>query len=69
MDMQMDDERLMTIEMMLAEQERELEDLNKVIIEQGKMIDKLFKQNQYLINNMGGDTVKPQNEETPPPHY
>lgn len=69
MDMQTEGVRLMTIEMALAEQARELEDLNSVIIEQGKMIDRLCKQNQYLLNNMGQDAVKPQSEETPPPHY
>lgn len=67
--MQQDDERLMAIEMALAGQERMLEDLNQVIIEQGKQLERLEKQNRYLLNLLKADTVKPEGEETPPPHY
>ena len=67
--MQSDDERFINIEMALANVEKMLDDLNQVIIEQGKMIEKLFLQNQYLMNLAENDTVKPQSEETPPPHY
>ena len=67
--MQPDDERFINIEMALANVERMLDDLNQVIIEQGKMIEKLSMQNQYLMNLAENDTVKPQSEETPPPHY
>lgn len=67
--MQQDDERLVNIEMSIAEHEKMLEELNQVIIEQGHLIDKLCKQNQYLMNMADNDAVKPQNEETPPPHY
>ena len=63
------DERLIAIETALANQERIVEDLNSVVIEQGKMIDRLFKQNQYLLSVVDQDTVKPLSEETPPPHY
>lgn len=67
--MQQDEERLINIEMALAEQERMVEDLNQVIIAQGKRIDQLIKQNQYLLNLVERDVVKPQDQETPPPHY
>ena len=50
-------------------QEKITEDLNQVIIEQGRMIDRLVKQNQYLMTLAEQDTVKPLSEETPPPHY
>lgn len=63
------DERLIAIETALANQERIVEDLNSVVIEQGKMIDRLLKQNQYLLSVVDQDTVKPLSEETPPPHY
>ncbi len=63
------EERLIEIEMALANQERIVEDLNSVVIEQGKMIDRLLKQNQYLMSVVDQDTVKPLSEETPPPHY
>lgn len=67
--MQDNEERLIKIETLLTEHERELEDLNQVIIEQGKRIDTLQKQNQYLVDMMKQETVKSQEEETPPPHY
>ena len=63
------EERLIEIEMALANQERIVEDLNSVVIEHGKMIDRLLKQNQYLMSVVDQDTVKPLSEETPPPHY
>mgnify|MGYP000820571007 CR=1 FL=1 len=63
------EERLVAIEVALANQERIVDDLNSVVIEQGKIIDKLVKQNQYLLNAIANDTVKPLSEETPPPHY
>ena len=52
--MQQDEERLIKIETVLSEHERLIEELNEVIISQGKMID---------------HAVKPLSEETPPPHY
>ncbi|MBE6448362.1 MAG: SlyX family protein [Alphaproteobacteria bacterium] len=67
--MQQDEERLVDIEMVLANHEKMLDELNAVIIEQGKIIEKLQRQNMYLMNLMEGDAVKPQSEETPPPHY
>ena len=63
------DDRLMNIEIALANQERVIEDLNQVIIEQGKKLDYLQKQNKYLLENLEPAEVKPLSEETPPPHY
>ena len=63
------DERLMAIEIALANQEKITDDLNQVVIEQGKTIDKLVKQNKYLLNLLEREVVKPLSEETPPPHY
>ncbi len=63
------EERLMNIEMALANQEHVVDDLNQVVIEQGKVIDLLQKQNQYLLSRLEEETVKPLSEETPPPHY
>lgn len=61
--------RLIEIETVLANQERVIEDLNQVVINQGKMIDRLSKQYQYLLDTAVGDAVRPLSEETPPPHY
>lgn len=65
------DDRFMDIEMAISNLERMVEDLNEVIIKQGKDIAFLQKQNHYLteaFRNMQS-TVKPEEEETPPPHY
>ena len=67
--MQCDEERLVDIEIVLANHEKMLDELNTVIIEQGKLIEKLQRQNMYLMNLVENDAVKPQSEETPPPHY
>ena len=70
MDMQNVDDRLIQIEIMLSEQARDIEDLNKTIITQGKFIDVLLKQSKYILSNMNEqNTIKDQSEETPPPHY
>ena len=61
--------RLIDIETALAQEQKMLDDLNDVIIEQGKTIDKLVKETAYLLSQMKDDAVKPLSEETPPPHY
>lgn len=63
------EKRLIDIEILLSEQQKMLDDLNSVVIEQGHKIDILTKQTQYLLNLIERDVVKPQTEETPPPHY
>lgn len=63
------EERLMNIEIALATQERVFEDLNQIVIAQGKQLDMLQKQNKILLERLENETVKPQSEETPPPHY
>lgn len=65
------EQRFMDIEMAVANLERFVEDLNDVIIRQGKDIAFLQKQNHYLIEALRNtqSVVKPLEEETPPPHY
>ena len=63
------DERLMDIELAITEQQRMLDELNEVIIRQGRKIDALQKENMLLKNLVERETVKPISEETPPPHY
>lgn len=63
------EERLIAIESALAVQEKFVDDLNQVVIEQGKIIERLVKQNQYLLSLNNDDVVRPLSEETPPPHY
>jgi SlyX protein len=63
------EERLIDIESAIANQDKIIEDLNQMVIMQGKQIDNLMRQNQYLLSVLESDSVKPQSEETPPPHY
>lgn len=63
------EQRLISIEMALACQEKMLDEINQVVIEQAKMIDRLKLENQYLLDNLQREVVKPLSEETPPPHY
>lgn len=63
------EQRLIEIETALSLCEKNIDDLNAVVIEQGKKIDYLIKQNKYLLAKLEEDVVKPLSEETPPPHY
>lgn len=66
-----EEQRFIDIEVALANLERVVEDLNEVIIKQGKDIAFLQKQNHYLTEAIRNTSniVKPLEEETPPPHY
>ncbi|MBR1399546.1 MAG: SlyX family protein [Alphaproteobacteria bacterium] len=63
------DDRFVNVEMALDNLAREIDDLNEMVIKQGKMIDFLLEQNKYMRKLVEQDTVKPLSEETPPPHY
>ena len=69
MEEQILEERLIEIERAIAIQEKTIDELNQVVIEQGRQIDRLIKQNLYLAELLKNETVKPQSEATPPPHY
>ncbi len=63
------EERLITIETALTLQEKVVDELNQVVIEQGKTIDRLLAQHKYLLDCLSTDVVRAQSEEVPPPHY
>ena len=63
------EQRLINIEIAIANQEKVIDELNQVIIAQGKQIDNLLRQNKYLLSILENDIVKPSSEELPPPHY
>ena len=61
--------RIINIEIALAELQKTVDELNLVVIDQAKKIESLQKINRYLLDNIEKDVVKPLSEETPPPHY
>lgn len=63
------EKRLTNVEMVVAVQDRTIDDLNQVVFEQGKKIDFLIKQNKLLIESLNSQSIKNQDDETPPPHY
>lgn len=62
-------ERLTDIERHIADLEAQVDDLNTVVIRQGKLIDRLERDYRSLRDSIDVSVVKPQSEETPPPHY
>lgn len=63
------DERLIDIEMAIANMQKTIDDLNEVIIRQGRQLDLLGKENKLLADMIKSGGIKPLSEETPPPHY
>ena len=63
------EQRLINIEIAIANQEKVIDELNQVVIAQGKQIDNLLRQNKYLLSILENDVVKPSGEELPPPNY
>ena len=63
------EQRFIDIETAIANQDKIIDDLNQVVITQGRQIDNLLRQNKYLLSVLENDEVKPLSEETPPPHY
>ena len=61
--------RLIDIEMAIANLQKTVDELNDVVFEQSKVIDRLSKENRLLATMIKEATVKPLSEETPPPHY
>ena len=67
--MQAQEDRLINIEIALTQLQNMVDELNSVVIEQASKIEVLSKQNKYLLDTIQQETVKPQSEEVPPPHY
>jgi len=63
------EQRLIDIEIAISNQEKVIDELNQVIISQGKQIDFLLRQSKYLLSLLEQDVVKPRGDEVPPPHY
>ncbi len=63
------EQRLIDIEIAIANLQKTVDELNSVVFKQGNTIDKLTKENKLLATMIKDNIVKPLSEETPPPHY
>lgn len=61
--------RFIDIEISLANYQKIVDELNDIVIKQGRMIDVLIKQNEYLLGALADNNIKPLGEESKPPHY
>lgn len=62
------EQRLTELEILYAELEKVVEDLNLESIRQNRIIEQLLKENKSLKESIDSN-IKPLSEETPPPHY
>lgn len=66
------DEKITDLEIRITHQEHHIEELDKVIIEQQKLIDRLNERLLFLekrIKNVTENNIKRPEDEAPPPHY
>jgi uncharacterized coiled-coil protein SlyX len=61
------EDRLTTLEIRYTHLERQVEELNQLLIEQHKLIDRLIREIANLRANLAGVESGPPGE--PPPHY
>lgn len=64
-------DKITDLEIRLTYQESVLQELNDVIVKQQDQIDALIIEIRRLRQQLeaGAEFVRPQSEETPPPHY
>lgn len=64
------EERFIALESVIADNERTLKDLNQIVAEQARIIDKLKHDVFFLAQNFDASgQIRPLSEEVPPPHY
>jgi SlyX protein len=65
-------ERLTELEVRVAFQEKTIQDLNEVVTDQQRQIDRLTRELEAIKSRLAAlapSMVIPQDEEKPPPHY
>ena len=65
-------ERLTELEVRVAFQDQTIQDLNEVVTDQQRQIDRLTQELEAIKSRLAGlapSMVIPQEEEKPPPHY
>ncbi len=63
------EERITDLEMFVSSQEKTIEELSQEVFRLSKLTDSLINQVKQLTQAYQDSLVKPQSEETPPPHY
>ena len=62
-------DQIIDLQMRLMEQEKQLGEMNAEIIRLNKLLAQFMRDYKTLKETVDLSPVKPQSEETPPPHY
>ena len=62
-------DQIADLQMRLMEQEKQLDEMNEELIRLNKLLAQLTRDYQALKETVDLSPVKPQSEETRPPHY
>ena len=62
-------EQIVDLQMRLMEQEKQLSEMNQELVRLNKLLAQLLRDYKTLKETVDLSPVKPQSEETPPPHY
>jgi len=63
------EDKVTDIEIHLAHLQRTVDELNDIVVQQGKEIDRLKKNNRLLKESIDAQIIKNEEDEVPPPHY
>ena len=62
-------DQIVDLQMRLMEQEKQIGEMNQELVRLNKLLSKLMRDYKALKETLDSSPVKPQSEETPPPHY
>ena len=62
-------DQIVDLQMRLMEQEKQLGEMNEELVRLNKFLVQLLRDYKTLKETVDLSPVKPQSEETPPPHY
>ena len=62
-------DQIVDLQMRLMEQEKQIGEMNQELIRLSKLLAQLLRDYKALKETVNLSPVKPQSEETPPPHY
>ena len=62
-------DQIVNLQMRLMEQEKQLGEMNEELVRLNKLLAQLLRDYKTLKETVDLSPVKPQSEETPPPHY